>query len=247
MLIKSLILVGGYSTRMGHPKYSLSMKLTNGRQQSLLSYLIQCHRHFQLDVVGSNIAEVVISVRDEAQQEEIEELLGLPSSCNDLSIKYVLDASSGSGPVTGFLAAYNQDRECSWVVTGCDYPLLEPAALQQLWTAHRAKTPAVTSFVNEDGFSEPLLAIWSPTALSLLKDLESAAQAEGRQIGPNRVIRVLQSNAEMNASPNSSQSSLVMLLSPERPQWLRNVNTPSEWEQVQPLIAPVAAGSIVHA
>jgi hypothetical protein len=71
------------------------------------------------------------------------------------------------GPAAGLLAAHAAHPAATLLVLGCDYPLLPPAALQQLILEYE---PPLTCFVNADGFTEPLIAVWSLEALDALAE-----------------------------------------------------------------------------
>ena len=72
----------------------------------------------------------------------------------------------------------------TWLVVACDYPLLTHDALRQLYEAYEEP---ITSFVNAEGWCEPLLEIWGPTALSKLAD----NVREGSK-SPTKVVKELQ-------------------------------------------------------
>jgi molybdopterin-guanine dinucleotide biosynthesis protein A len=110
------------------------------------------------------------------------------------------------GPAAGLLAAHCSDPIATWLVIACDYPLLQAAAVHQLVESYEA--PA-TCFKNADGFSEPLLGIWSPQALGTLDE-----NVSGGRSGPAYTLRRLNSK----------------LIVPMQEQWLTNVNTEAEWE-----------------
>jgi molybdopterin-guanine dinucleotide biosynthesis protein A len=66
-----------------------------------------------------------------------------------------------------------------------------------------------TCFKNADGFSEPLLGIWSPSALQTLEENVSSGNS-----GPSHTLRRLSSK----------------LIAPMQEEWLTNVNTKEEWK-----------------
>lgn len=112
------------------------------------------------------------------------------------------------GPAGGLLRAYQDDPEASWMVVACDYPFMGEEGLAQLWGAFNGD---LTVFYNADGFSEPLLGVWTPVALREL----SRAVAEGIT-SPNYIVRRLKSE----------------LVRPKVEKWLMNANTPEEWGEV---------------
>lgn len=109
------------------------------------------------------------------------------------------------GPAAGLLTAHHSDPESCWLIVACDYPLLTASPLQQL--LHELQGP-VTCFQNESGFCEPLLSVWSPSALLRLQ--ENVFQGN---YGPSFVVK----------------ESKGKLLRPEREEWLFNTNDKEEW------------------
>ena len=111
-----------------------------------------------------------ISVHSKSQEMD----LSLVSSRADISFQNLYDSGTMDcadeipdlGPAAGLLAAYHDDPEAYWLISACDYPLLQPMAFQQLGS--ELEEP-VTYFKNAEGYCEPLLAIWGPTALERLK------------------------------------------------------------------------------
>lgn len=229
---KSLILVGGLSLRMGSPKYALIMPSDDTLEgDNLLLRLIQCHHDFRLDAYGEVSTEITISVRSNEQRCEVESLLATYRLPDKVTIEFVTDEQTDAGPASGLLAAHHLDRDSSWMVSGCDYPLLESEALKQLSAEHMQHCATVTCFMNEERFSEPLLAIWSSAALRTLEVMMHEAKDKGRRLGPNQVIRALQKDQSSQSSSTS-----IKLVKPSKPVWLRNANTPQDWAEVQRLL-----------
>lgn len=224
MKLRSLILVGGLSSRMKSPKHELLVE-SEGYQQSLLQKLLRHHEQFQSEVLGYETSQVTISVRNLAQKSEVENLCAAGGVLlSDLDI--VVDKLQDCGPLAGLVAAFNADPSAHWLVTGCDYPLLETETLHQLWSAHTSDT-WTTCFRNDFGFFEPLLAIWSPKALRELQSMARLHMEAGRKFGPSSAIRAFERNQgdeDVNPKVNSIQ--------PEKSQWIKNVNTPAEWQEV---------------
>lgn len=237
-IMQSLILVGGNSSRMGSSKYALPLPISNANADTepLLLRLITCHHQFQLST-SRQTSTVILSVRDSTQRKEVEQML---SSCrlpDDLRLEFVVDKQVDSGPASGLLAAHLFDRHFTWLVTGCDYPMIEPATLQQLFDAHIRKPAVVTCFINDQGFSEPLLAIWTPAALLALEEMVQSAEPTGRKLGPNQAIRRLEKMpAFEHTVTKDDDHSNVCYVKPSNPLWIRNVNTPQDWTDVQAIL-----------
>jgi molybdopterin-guanine dinucleotide biosynthesis protein A len=89
----------------------------------------------------------------------------------------------GIGPAAGLLAAHAAHPASTLLVPGCDYPLLLPAALQQLILEYE---PPLTCFMNAEGFTEPLIVVWSPEAFDAL-----ATEVRKERNGLNRIVSLL--------------------------------------------------------
>ena len=232
--MRSLILAGGVSSRMGVSKYSLPMPAANpGTERPLLLHLIMCHHECQLSTSSQPSSDVSISVRDQTQKAEIQQLL---SSCrlpDGLKLGFVVDSMVNAGPTSGLLAAHEQDENSCWFVTGCDYPLIEAAALGQLYRARASEYAAVTCFINDEGFFEPLLAIWTPPALHILHQLMLSALSEGRRLGPYQALRALEKMPLIQSGLKAEYISNLCQVQPENSRWIRNVNTPQDWTDIQ--------------
>ena len=123
------------------------------------------------------------------------------------------DPEHGSiGPAAGLLAAHATDPEAHWLVLACDYPVAQFASMRQLLQEFEGP---VTCFENEDGFCEPLFALWSPEALEKL-----AENVEKGKTGPSWTVR------EMGGK----------LIKPRDSRWLINTNTPEEWNAALTLL-----------
>ncbi|KAL1876774.1 hypothetical protein Plec18167_005183 [Paecilomyces lecythidis] len=117
------------------------------------------------------------------------------------------------GPAAGLLTAHYSDPESCWLITACDYPLLAVSPLEQL--LHEFQAP-VTCFQNEFGFCEPLLSLWSPSALRRLQ--ENVLQGN---YGPSFVVK-------------ESKGKLLRL---EREEWLFNTNDKEQWDRALNLMS----------
>lgn len=142
-----------------------------------------------------------ISLRDEEQARAVE------GHGRDMDIEVIIDdpAQAHIGPAAGLLAAHRRDPAVHWLVVACDYPLLPARAIKMLCSNFEEP---VTCFMNDEGWCEPLLGIWSPTAL---QELETNVDA-GRT-GPISTVKAL----------------CGRLLEPLEAWWLLNANTPQQW------------------
>ncbi|KAI1614659.1 MobA-like NTP transferase domain-containing protein [Exophiala viscosa] len=233
--IRSLILAGGQSSRMGSPKCLLPFPRPSGDipliLQTLLLHLEAAHTNRK-----PRTSAIMISVRNEAQKKEIEDALKPHLDDHPVQVEFVLDMQADCGPVMGLVAAHKVDEQAHWMVTGCDYPLLETASLLQLSAEHSSAQNAITCFRNHDGWTEPLLAIWSPYALERLLRMSSS----NPHIGPSRVIRAFV-DEERGLTGQPAFSNGVGMVSPQDELWIKSVDTPAEWDAARKKIYAEAA------
>lgn len=204
--LKVLILAGGHSSRMGSPKHLLPVPPTNRPLYqhliSIISLAFPETRTVHMSLAGT-------SKTDDAIEQGQLHLPGDAGNSHVELVKIPDKTTQEIGPAAGLLAAHQYDPDAIWLVVACDFPLLDPAALRQLKEAYEGP---VACLVNKDGFSEPLLAIWSPQALQVLFENVSAGRS-----GPNYTVKRLSG----------------MLISPDQDEWILNTNTPEEWEDVK--------------
>lgn len=215
---------------MGSPKYLLNTPIMPLTTVPLIVKTIMIHQICQDSYRDVLCRTTSVSVRDSIQIEELDSLLA-KSMVNHDQVHYIPDRIPDSGPASGLILAHEDDTDAHWLVTGCDYPLLKPQTLALLIESHLKEKKAITCFRNTNGFNEPLLGIWSPTALRRLQELGMKNPA----IGPNRVIQEFASNPD-NAIHAKDYCSGVKIVTPPDQAWLRSVNTREEWEAVQPHI-----------
>ncbi|OIW30039.1 nucleotide-diphospho-sugar transferase [Coniochaeta ligniaria NRRL 30616] len=203
--IKPLVLAGGRSTRMGTPKHLLELPDGTPLYQHQINTLRQA---------CPSAVTVYISL---AKDSPLDALLASPP---DPGLQIILDeetndtARSG-GPSQGLLSAFASDPTATWLVLAVDYPLMTTRALAQLRDAYE---PPVTCFRNDQGFCEPLVGIWGPEALRLLR-------AKGTRSSPSAVVKELKGR---QLSPAAEVTQL----------WA-NVNEWPEWERVCQLLQRV--------
>ena len=193
--IKPLLIAGGLSTRMGSPKHLLD---------HIYGRPLYEHTLEQLKRALPEANTFYISLRQESQLADIE--LSTPALAS-MNIQPLYDATSISiGPATRLLAAHAYSPTATWLVVGCDYPLLTTEALEQLLDEY---APLVTCFGNVQGFAEPLLGIWRPEALGRLK----VNVAKG-MLSPNKVVREMKSK----------------IVLPKHQKWIMGADTPEDWD-----------------
>lgn len=114
---------------------------------------------------------------------------------------------SDSGPIGGVLTAMRAYPDQTWIVCGCDYPYLEPVAVQQLLKGRATEFHAVAFQHQSTGIVEPLITVYEP---STLQQLEEFFANGGRSL-----------RRFLEAAP-------VNRLNPEKPEWLTSVDTSEE-------------------
>lgn len=204
--IKILILAGGQSTRMGSPKHLLPVPPTG---EPLYYHLMKV-----IHAAFPGVQTIHLSVADSSKLDGPlhEGQVFLPNGAGSERVQLVTipdQTTNDIGPAAGLLAAHQHDPEALWLVVACDFPLLDSAALHQLKEAFEEP---ITCFVNKEGFSEPLLAIWGPQALQSLSH-----NVENGRSGPNYTVKRLGGK----------------LISPIKDDWILNTNTPGEWEDAR--------------
>lgn len=192
---KPLLLMGGKSTRMGEPKHLL---VTPSGKTMLQHSFEMLHDLCPASKVYVSLAqETPVDPFLHSKQDVAEWILDMQPNCTMAS----------AGPATGLLAAFQSDPKATWLVMACDYPLLTTEALRQLCGSY---IPPVSCFRNVDGFYEPLIGIWSPTALAALADNVAAGMHS-----PATVVEQLDGLAIV--PPQGHEN------------WLLNVNTRRDW------------------
>ena len=157
------VLIGGQSSRMGHPKHMI--------QKSGRTWIEQT-----VEVLDQLTSRVIIAGTGT-----------LPESVRDCD--RLVDVPNVRGPMAGILAALRWAPHASWLVTACDLPLLSLPALEWLlstrapgvWaTLPRLKGP-------EDGI-EPLLAHYDFRARLPLESLASEGEFSLSRVGSHPKI-----------------------------------------------------------
>jgi len=141
-----LVVCGGKSTRMGMDK-------------SLINYHGQPQRYHLYDLLKRFCDQVFISCNTS-------QLNDIPLTYNPLPDEPAL---AGIGPMAALLTAFRHHPDVSFLVLGCDYPLLQKEDIQKLITSYQQHSSTVC-YINQDNFLEPLLAIYSPDMKDILEE-----------------------------------------------------------------------------
>jgi len=142
--LRGLVLVGGRSTRMKKDKAGLEY---HGKPQAL-----RCH-----ELLSNFCDEVFISLREEQTSDPIY-----------AGLRTIPDTFIGLGPLGGILSALQFDPAAAWLVLACDLPLVTEAVLGRLVEARNPMKLATAYVSVDDGFPEPLCAIYEPKSVHRL-------------------------------------------------------------------------------
>ena len=145
------ILIGGRSSRMGHPKHMIQK---NGR--TWIERTVEVLDQLTSRVIVAGTGTLPESVRD----------------CDRL-----VDVPNVRGPMAGILAALRWAPHASWLVTACDLPLLSVPALEWLLSSRAPGVWATLPRLKgpQDGI-EPLLAHYDFRARLPLENLASEGE-----------------------------------------------------------------------
>jgi len=149
-VLTGLILTGGKSRRLGRDKAAVDH---GGR--TLLARSVELARRFCL--------QVYVSVRDS----KASATCGL----DDCDLNWLPDETAGQGPIGGIATGLKRLKS-PLLVLPCDLPLLSAALVERLVTArkHRPAMAVVTAFSQPvTSYLEPLVAVYEPEALELLR------------------------------------------------------------------------------
>lgn len=113
------------------------------------------------------------------------------------------------GPLGGILTALEYNAEVDWLVVACDMPFVNDETIDFLQQNHSQNTLATAFLSPSSRLPEPLLAIWGATSRAVVQ--EAFAR---QQHSPMMLLR----------HPN------VHLLECPQPIWLRNINTPEDYQ-----------------
>ncbi|NTV99044.1 MAG: bifunctional molybdenum cofactor guanylyltransferase MobA/molybdopterin-guanine dinucleotide biosynthesis adaptor protein MobB [Chlorobiaceae bacterium] len=127
----------------------------------------------------------------------------------DFNIPMITDAYLGIGPIGGLLSAQQAEPGAAWLIAACDLPFLDETMISQL-VMQRNPLRFASAFRNPgSGLIEPLIACYEPKSRSRLLLLH----ADG-----------------CNALSAFLENSRIEVLLPLKPEGLRNVNTPGEYQ-----------------
>lgn len=229
--INPLLVIGGQSSRMGTPKHLL--RLPDGR--TALEHAIETlhaalpeERSIYLSLRGEDqllaIQDIIPPILFEHHQASSEVDQGTQTPHHDHSTTFqhavILFDGEGEniGPASALRSAHASDPSSTWLIVGCDYPLLPASAILQLIMEY---TEPASCFMQKDEqgkeWLEPLLSIWSPEALQAMSEAIA-----GGLTGPTRVLKQMRTKEVW----------------PLRSEWIKGANTPEEWQECLRLMHP---------
>ena len=121
-------------------------------------------------VDGTPMARRVADVLAAAGCSPVVAVGGDTSQLAVLGIEHVDDDFPGEGPLGGILTSLR--RSAPAVVVACDVPFVEPNTIERLIAALAGHHAAIAF----SGRAEPLCAVWSPTAESILRSRFSGGE-----------------------------------------------------------------------
>lgn len=133
----------------------------------------------------------------------------------DTDYNALTDTFLNMGPFGGILSALRAQRDKAWLVVACDLPLLDKNSLEFLIRSRDAEKAATTYESPFDGLPEPLITIWEPKSYPLLLNFLGLGNT-----CPRKVL--------MNSD--------TLILKPNNPDALMNVNTPEEMTKAKEIL-----------
>ncbi|WP_185290586.1 NTP transferase domain-containing protein [Chryseobacterium lactis] len=133
----------------------------------------------------------------------------------DPNYNALTDTFLNMGPFGGILSALRAQRDKAWLVVACDLPLLDKRSLEFLLQSRNPEKVATTYESPFDGLPEPLITIWEPKSYPLLLNFLGIGNTCPRKVLIN---------------------SDTLILKPENPEALMNVNTPEDAEKAEKIL-----------
>jgi molybdopterin-guanine dinucleotide biosynthesis protein A len=191
--LKTLLLTGGKSVRMGQRKADLVYR-PDGRTEAQ-----------RLATIADKLlpGTVRISVADNAQP-----------TVNDLP--QLVDRFPGMGPAGAIATAFMHDPDAAWLVLACDLPLLEAAQLETLIGRRNPGKYGTAYRRASQPFPEPLIAIYEPKAYQRLLQFLALGYACPRKLLINSEIETLVAEDERpftNANTPDEREQVLRTLS----------------------------------
>lgn len=123
----------------------------------------------------------------------------------------ISDTFLGLGPIGGICSAFMQHPNNAFFVVATDLPFVNEKLIQLLISKRNPSKIATTFIGKNNPFPEPLITIWEPKAYPIILQFLSMGYSCPRKVLINSDIELVPINEE----------------------FLRNINTPEEFEQVK--------------
>jgi molybdopterin-guanine dinucleotide biosynthesis protein A len=179
--IKGLVLAGGTSKRMGEDK-------------AFIKYYHKEQAYHIADILSFLGIETFLSIN--------------PSQAKHLDTNYlnIVDEYQDCGPLSGIASAFEHDSVCSWIVIGCDYPLLQPWDLNHLLFESKQFNTSCVYFDEEEGFYLPTIGVYHPNCTPHLnQSLETGDYSMQRVLKKGNAIRIAPLNLMRFENANTPQ------------------------------------------
>lgn len=229
--IHGLLLLGGRSTRMKQDKAFLPYPTPSSNTGNSTASTTPLFLHL-LELLRQACPGTVYISHNSSQKDRLAE-----HKMPDDVILVEDDSTLGDiGPATGVLSIHRQAPTETFLILATDFPLITLHTLTHLLSHHSnpSNTSAVTTYLHPtDHHPEPVLSIWTPSALSTL---ESNALGEKKKTGPCWTARQIwkdegvEEGDEVDRKRMSEGRGGVLPLEGKE-WWLDNTNTPEEWER----------------
>lgn len=164
--IKSLILLGGKSTRMGIDKSSLSY---HGKSQ----------KDFLVDLLSEKFTNqngVYLSTRQK----------------QDVDGNTIADTFIDLGPFGGICSAFQKDPNSAWFVIATDLPFIDKSVIELLLKNRNPSKVATTLKGKGKQFPEPLITIWEPKAYPIMLSYLAQGYSCPRKVLINSDVEIVE-------------------------------------------------------
>jgi molybdopterin-guanine dinucleotide biosynthesis protein A len=107
--------------------------------------------------------------------------------------------------MAGLMSAFEKHPETSWLVVGCDYPLIDLNDLKRLMESRTENTPAISYFNFKELKEEPVLAVYERECYPLLfKNFNEGKYSLREFLRENNCEKIIPSSLEKLRSIDSS-------------------------------------------
>ncbi len=144
--VRACLLIGGRSSRMGSPKHLL----TGDNGFTWIENSVKLLQPFVEEIIFSGAGTV---------PENLSHITRIP------------DVPNFHGPMTGLLAAMRRHPDSCWLLLACDMPCVSSESIKWLLSTRSSSSWGTVPRLSEDGFLEPLLALYEPQARVYLEEL----------------------------------------------------------------------------